>query len=416
MKPSVKKKRLNKTMESTEKPNKKSYDIIIIGGAIYGSAIAWFLSNDSNFDGKILVIEKDPSYEFSSTARTNSCIRQQFSTKINIQISQFGADYINNFRTHMNGDPDIPILSIQNFGYMYLANTKEFAKVLWENQKTQASENAETKYMSAKEISYDYPFYNVEDIVAGNHNLKNEGYFDGNTIFNWWKKSAKKNGAEYIKNEVCSMNLNESKTNVNSIVLKSGEVIVCDKVINSAGPYASKVSLMAGIEIPVEPRKRYSFVFKAEKPLDRDLPLTVDPSGVTVRSDGQYYLAGCPPDYDPAVDYQDFTIDYSIWETKVWPRVVHRIPQFESIRLINSWVGHYAYNVLDQNAIVGYHSNVRNFIFANGFSGHGLQQSPAIGRGIAELITYNEFRSLDLAPFRFSRIEANEPFIETAII
>ena len=416
MKPSVKKKRLNKTMESTEKPNKNSYDIIIIGGAIYGSAIAWFLSNDSNFDGKILVIEKDPSYEFSSTARTNSCIRQQFSTKINIQISQFGADYINNFRTHMNGDPDIPILSIQNFGYMYLANTKEFAKVLWENQKIQASENAETKYMSAKEISYDYPFYNVEDIVAGNHNLKNEGYFDGNTIFNWWKKSAKKNGAEYIKNEVCSMNLNESKTNVNSIVLKSGEVIVCDKVINSAGPYASKVSRMAGIEIPVEPRKRYSFVFKAEKPLDRDLPLTVDPSGVTMRSDGQYYLAGCPPDYDPAVDYQDFTIDYSIWETKVWPRVVHRIPQFESIRLINSWVGHYAYNVLDQNAIVGYHSNVRNFIFANGFSGHGFQQSPAIGRGIAELITYNEFRSLDLAPFRFSRIEANEPFIETAII
>ena len=416
MKPSVKKKRLNKTMESTEKPNKNSYDIIIIGGAIYGSAIAWFLSNDSNFDGKILVIEKDPSYEFSSTARTNSCIRQQFSTKINIQISQFGADYINNFRTHMNGDPDIPILSIQNFGYMYLANTKEFAKVLWENQKIQASENAETKYMSAKEISYDYPFYNVEDIVAGNHNLKNEGYFDGNTIFSWWKKSAKKNKVEYIKNEVCSMNLNESKTNVNSIVLKSGEVIVCDKVINSAGPYASKVSRMAGIEIPVEPRKRYSFVFKAEKPLDRDLPLTVDPSGVTMRSDGQYYLAGCPPDYDPAVDYQDFTIDYSIWETKVWPRVVHRIPQFESIRLINSWVGHYAYNVLDQNAIVGYHSNVRNFIFANGFSGHGFQQSPAIGRGIAELITYNEFRSLDLAPFRFSRIEANEPFIETAII
>ena len=416
MKPSVKKKRLNKTMESTEKPHKNSYDVIIIGGAIYGSAIAWFLSNNSNFDGKILVIEKDPSYEFSSTARTNSCIRQQFSTKINIQISQFGADYINNFRTHMNGDPDIPILSIQNFGYMYLANTKEFAKVLWENQKIQASENAETKYMSAKEISYDYPFYNVEDIVAGNHNLKNEGYFDGNTIFNWWKKSAKKNGAEYIKNEVCSMNLNESKTNVNSIVLKSGEVIVCDKVINSAGPYASKVSRMAGIEIPVEPRKRYSFVFKAEKPLDRDLPLTVDPSGVTMRSDGQYYLAGCPPDYDPAVDYQDFTIDYSIWENKVWPKVAHRIPQFESIRLINSWVGHYAYNVLDQNAIVGYHSNVRNFIFANGFSGHGLQQSPAIGRGIAELITYNEFRSLDLAPFRFSRIEANEPFIETAII
>ena len=134
-------------MESSEKPNKKAYDVIIIGGAVYGSAIAWFLTNNSNFDGKILVVEKDPSYEFSSTARTNSCIRQQFSTKINIQISQFGADYINNFRTHMNGDPNVPNLSIQNFGYMYLASTKEFAKVLRANQKIQASENAETKYM-----------------------------------------------------------------------------------------------------------------------------------------------------------------------------------------------------------------------------------------------------------------------------
>ena len=403
-------------MESTETPNKKSYDIIIIGGAVYGSAIAWFLTNNSNFDGKILVVEKDPSYEFSSTARTNSCIRQQFSTKINIQISQFGADYINNFRKNMNGDPDVPNLNIQNFGYMYLANTKKFAKVLQENQKIQESENAETRYMTTKEISRDYPFYNVEDILAGNHNLKNEGYFDGNTIFSWWKKSAKKNKVEYIKNEVFSMNLNGPKNRVDSIVLKSGEVILCGKVINAAGPYASKISLMAGIKIPVEPRKRYSFVFKAENPLDQDLPLTIDPSGVTMRSDGQYYLAGCPPDYDPAVAYDDFTIDYSIWEDKVWPKVAHRIPQFESIRLINSWVGHYAFNVFDQNAIVGYHSKVNNFIFANGFSGHGFQQSPAIGRGVAELIIHNEFRSLDLSPFKFSRIENNQPFFEKAII
>ena len=403
-------------MDSLRRPDKKAYDVIIIGGAVYGSAIAWFLTKNSNFYGKILVVEKDPSYEFSSTARTNSCIRQQFSTKINIQISQFGADYISNFRTYMNEIPDIPNLSIQNFGYMYLANTEEFAKVLRQNQKIQASENAETKYMSAREISRDYPFYNVKDIVAGNHNLKNEGYFDGNTIFNWWKKCAKKNKVEYVHNEVCSMKLNELKNRVNSITLKSGEVIFCGKVINAAGPYASKVSLMAGIKIPVEPRKRYSFVFKAEKPLDQDLPLTIDPSGVTMRSDGQNYLAGCPPDYDPAVDYEDFTSDHSIWENKVWPKVAHRIPQFESIRLINSWVGHYAYNVLDQNAIVGYHSDVKNFIFANGFSGHGFQQSPAIARGVSELIIYNEFRSLDLSPFHFSRITNNKPFIETAII
>ena len=146
------------------------------------------------------------------------------------------------------------------------------------------------------------------------------------------------------------------------------------------------------------------------------MPLTIDPSGIHMRSDGQYYLAGCPPDHDPRVDYNDFSFDHSIWEDKVWPILAHRIPQFESIRLKNSWVGHYAYNVLDQNAIVGYHTKIKNFIFANGFSGHGFQQSPAIGRGISELIIYNQFKTLDLSPFNFSRIEAKEPFIETAII
>ena len=173
---------------------------------------------------------------------------------------------------------------------------------------------------------------------------------------------------------------------------------------------------MAGIEIPVEPRKRYTFIFDAEQPLDRDLPLAIDPSGVHMRTDGIYYLAGCPPDDDPAVDYDNFEQDHSIWENKVWPVIAHRIPQFEAIKLKNSWVCHYAFNSFAQNAILGSHTTVKNFIFVNGFSGHGLQQSPAMGRGISELITYGEYRTLDLTPFAYERIEQDRPFNEKAII
>ena len=399
-----------------ETPSQNNYDIVIIGGALYGSAIAWFLSNDSYFKGSILVIEKDPSYKFSSTARTNSCIRQQFSQRINIEISQFGANYIKNFRRFMNENSEIPNLNIETFGYMYLANTEKFAEVLKKNQKIQQLANSKTKFMTASEIKSEYPFYNVDDIIGGNHNLTDEGYFDGNTIFNWWKRSAIKNNVEYIKNEVVSLQLTKSKKKVESVLLKSGNKISCGKIVNASGPYASKISSMAGIHLPVEPRKRYSFVFKAEKPLGKPLPLTIDPSGVHMRSDGLNYLAGCPPDADNGVNYDDFTFDHTIWETKIWPILAHRVPQFESIRLINEWVGHYAYNILDQNAIVGYHTTVENFIFANGFSGHGFQQSPAIGRGIAELINYNEFKTLDLSPFSYSRIEVNKPFVENAII
>ena len=407
---------MSKKENQLQNPTHENYDIVIVGGALYGSSIAWFLSNNLSFQGKILVIEKDPSYEFSSTARTNSCIRQQFSQKINIEISQFGAQYINNFRSYMNDYPDVPNLNIQSFGYMYLANSAEFADVLQKNQKVQKSANCKTRFLLPTEIKNLYPFYNVDDIIGGNHNLENEGYFDGNTMFNWWKKLAKINKVEFIKNEVISINLSKSKNTVTSVMLRSGDEVSCGKIVNASGPYASKISSMAGIILPVEPRKRYSFVFKAEKPLIKMLPLTIDPSGVHMRSDGQYYLAGCPPDQDDKVGFEDFSFDFRIWEEKVWPVLAHRIPQFESIRLINSWVGHYAYNTLDQNAILGYHTKIKNFIFSNGFSGHGFQQSPAIGRGIAELILYDKFKSLDLSALSYSRIEENQPFLETAVI
>jgi glycine/D-amino acid oxidase-like deaminating enzyme len=135
-----------------------------------------------------------------------------------------------------------------------------------------------------------------------------------------------------------------------------------------------------------------------------------------MRTDGTYYMAGCPPNVDPAVDYADFAEDHTLWEDKVWPAIAHRIPQFEAIKLRNSWVGHYAYNTFDQNAILGPHTKVENFIFVNGFSGHGFQQAPAMGRGTAEFIAYGGYRTLDLTPFHFNRIEAGVKFVEKAVI
>ena len=400
----------------TNAPTKSSYDVIVVGGAMYGSSVSWFLTHNPDFDGSILVVERDPSYSACSTVHTNSCMRQQFSREINVRISQFAAEYVRNFRQYLGNDPRVPELAFQSYGYMYLADNEAFADILREAQVLQASCGAGTKIMTREEIARDYPFYNLEDIVAGSHNLVDEGYFDGGTLFDWWKRSAREHGAEYVGNEVVSMQKNDAGTKVESVTLKSGEVINCGAVINASGPRAILTSRMAGIEIPVEPRKRYTFIFDAEQPLDRDLPLTIDPTGVHMRSDGQYYLAGCPPDDDPAADYDDYEQDYSIWEEKVWPVLANRVPQFEAIKLMNSWAGHYAFNTLDQNAIIGPHSTVENFIFVNGFSGHGLQQSPALGRGISELVTYGEFRSLDLSPFSYGRIERNEPFDEKAVI
>jgi len=124
-------------MSST--PSKNLYDVVIVGGAMYGSSVAWFLTDNPDFNGSILVVERDPTYEFTSTAHTNSCMRQQFSTEINIRISQFAAEFVKNFRQYMGNDERVPHLILQSYGYMYLADNEPFAKVLSENQKLQLS-------------------------------------------------------------------------------------------------------------------------------------------------------------------------------------------------------------------------------------------------------------------------------------
>ena len=398
------------------RPQHQSYDIVIIGGAMMGAATAWFLSDDVDFDGRVLVVEMDPTYSACSTAHTNSCMRQQFSAALNVRISQFAAKFVTNLREYMN-EPEAPDLKIQNFGYLYLADTESFADVLRGNHAVQVACGAGTRLMGRDEIKTAYPFYNVDDIILGSINTVDEGYFDGSAVFDWWRRSARRRGVEFVGNEVVAMTRNANGTRVDSVTLKSGEVIACGKVLNASGPRAVRTSRMAGIEVPVEPRKRYTWVFQAEKPLDRPLPLTIDPSGVHVRQEGtSYYQAGGHSNHDPAVDYDDFTMDQTLWQDHIWPVLATRIPAFEAIKVTSEWAGHYAYNTFDQNAITGPHGQIENFYFLNGFSGHGLQQSPAMGRGTAEMLVHGRYLNLDLSPFHYDRIVTNKPIIERAVI
>lgn len=400
-----------------EAPERASYDVVIIGGAIMGASTAWFLTENPDFTGSVLVVERDPSYEKCSTAHSNSCMRQQFSTELNVRISQFAADFVKNIRQYMGGDERVPELSIRSFGYLYLANRENQAAVLRENWQVQRAAGAATRLLTREEIAAAYPFYQVDDLVLGSINTVDEGYWDGWTVFEWWRRQSRERGVEYLANEVTGLRLDAAGERVEAITLATGETVGCGALVNCSGPRAARVAAMAGIELPVEPRKRYSWVFKAEEPLDRDLPLTIDPSGVHVRENGGgTYMAGGHTAPDPAADPEDFTFDPDLWQDHAWPSIAARIPAFERIRVVSEWTGHYAYNVFDQNAIMGPHPVVRNFHFLNGFSGHGLQQSPAMGRGMAEWLTHGEYRSLDLTPFHFERIARNEPVIEKAVI
>lgn len=398
-------------------PEQSVYDVVIIGGAIMGASAAWFLSDDKDFQGKVLVVERDTTYGACSTTHTNSCMRQQFSSALNVKISQFAADFVKNLRIHMGNDKRVPELSINNFGYMYLADNETFANVLRESHATQIAEGAATQLMEPEQIKAEYPFYHIDDIVLGSINRVDEGFWDATAVFDWWRRSGRERGVEYVQNEVVAMTLNAAGSRVISVTLKSGEVIACGQVLNASGPRAVGTSQMAGIQIPVEPRKRYSWIFSAAEKLERELPLTIDPSGVHVRENGGgTYQCGGHSDNDPAVDYDDYTMDHSIWESHVWPILATRIPQFEAIKVQSEWAGHYAYNTFDHNAIMGPHTDVENFFFLNGFSGHGLQQAPAMGRGTAEILVHGRYTTLDMSPFNYERIMTNTPIIEKAII
>lgn len=397
-----------------------AYDIVIIGGAMVGSSVAWFTSHHPDYDGRILVIEQDPSYEYAATSRTNSCVRQQFSTEVNIKISQFTAEFVKNFPSYMGEDTEAPELSFDRFGYMYLADNQGFADHLKSVQTLQASLGAGTQIMSPEQIADAYPFYHLDDILLGSHNLVDEGYFEGSTIFEWWRRMASRKGVEYLHNQVVDIELSSDGNEVAGVHLATGERIGCSRLINASGTRADMTSLMAGIRLPIEPRKRFTWIFSAERPLDRALPLTIDPSGIHLRQYGanasNLYMAGSPPDPDPAVEFDDFSEDPHIWEDHVWPLIATRIPQFDALRIESSWAGHYDFNVFDHNAIIGPHTQISNFYFANGFSGHGLQQSPAIGRGLSELLVDGRYKSLDLTCFGFDRIERQIPLHEAAVI
>ncbi len=401
---------------------KDSYDVVIVGGAVVGSAVAYYLAANPDFDGSIAVIERDPSYRLSSTALSASSIRTQFSNAINVKISQYGHEVIRDFASMVGTDGDpTPDLGFQPGGYLFLANTETGAAVLREKHAVQRACGADVVLMSPEEIGAAFPHIRTDDLHLGSYGRSGEGWFDSVGLMQGFRRKAKALGAEILTDEV--VGLEGDATRINTVTLKSGRRLSAGTVVNAAGPRAALVARMAGLHVPVEPRKRTTFVFScARSPEgtatvnDGRLPLMVDPSGVYCRPEGRYFIAASPPVEDPAVDWDDFEPRYGEFEDLVWPALAARSEAFEAIRVINQWAGHYDFNTLDHNLIVGAHPEMRNFIFANGFSGHGLQQGPAAGRAVMELITYGGYRTLDLGEVGYERVLENRPFLEKAVI
>ena len=389
-----------------------SCDVAIIGGGVIGSAIAYFLAGRTDFKGSIVVVEKDPTYETAATPRSAGGVRQQFSTPENIRMSMFGAAFIKEAGEHLTVDGEAVELPFVEWGYLFLATATGF-ETLRANHTTQTSLDAKVALLMPSELKARFPWLNVEDLAGGCFGLANEGWTDPYGLLQAFRRKARSLGVTYMTDEVTGLERDGNR--VAGAALRNGGRLACGAVVNAAGYHAHEIAGMIGVGLPVRPRKRIVYVFDCRDKPER-APLTIDPTGVWCRPEGANFIGGISPPEADDPDSTDFEIDYGLYEDVVWPTLAHRIPAFEAIKLVRAWVGHYDYNTFDQNAILGPHPEIGNFYFANGFSGHGLQQSPAVGRAIAELIAYGTYRSLDLRRFGYERVVNSVPISELNVV
>ncbi|MBU9381730.1 NAD(P)/FAD-dependent oxidoreductase [Burkholderia gladioli] len=386
--------------------------IVIIGGGVIGSAVAYFL-RAADPSVVVTVIERDPTYARSSSALSAASIRQQFSTPLSIRMSLFGIAFLRELGERLAIDGARPSIDLHEGGYLFLA-TPAGEATLRENHALQLAEGAQIGYLAREALAAGFPWLNVEDLAAGCYGERGEGWFDGYGLVQALRKKAQSLGARYLASE--AVDLVREGRRITHVVSADGERHACDTVVNAAGAWARRIAELAGVEIPVFARRRSIFNVSSPARLER-CPLLIDPSGVYFRPEGRTYLCGTSPapDRDPD-DLPLDEVDHALFDEVIWPTLAHRVPGFEALRVENCWSGYYEYNVFDHNAIIGYHPEVENCIFANGFSGHGLQQGPATGRGVSELILHGRYTTLDLSELDWTRVLENRPIVEKNVV
>ena len=374
--------------------------IVIIGGGVIGSAVASFLG-ERGAGERVVLIERDPGYRRASSALSASSIRQQFSTPINIAISQYGIAFLR----EVAGE-----VGLVEPGYLYLAGPAE-REPLARQHAIQRRFGAPVALLSAAELARRFPWLVTHDLALGSLGLSGEGWLDGYALLQLFRRRAIAAGARYVTDE--AVGFERKGGHIAALRLAEGGRLASDVVVNAAGPWAGHVAALAGIDLPVRPRRRSVYVVDCrERP--SGMPLVIDPSGLWFRPEGAHTICGLPPEEDP--DEPPLDCEWDRFESVAWPALAGRVPAFEAAKLVGGWAGYYDYNTLDQNGIVGPATGLDNFILANGFSGHGLQQAPAVGRAVAEWITSGKYLSLDLSPLGYSRFAAGRPLREDNVI
>lgn len=390
----------------------RSYEVVIAGGGIMGAATAYFLTADPRFRGRVLIVERDPTYAAAATTRSWGGLRQQFSTPENIRMSQFGVDFVRRAPELLAVDGEAPDLAFRERGYLFLADAAG-RSALERRIALQRRLGATVECLTPEALAARFPWLDTDGVAAAGFGPVDEGWIDPNALLQGLRRKALAQGAEQVTDTV--VGVRRRRNRVGGVVLRDRGEIACAVLVNAAGPQAGALAALAGAALPVRPRKRTTVVFDCRTRIP-DMPLTVDVGGVAVRPEGAQFIAIVSPPPAEDRDAEDLEPDYALFESTIWPALARRIPAFAAIKPTGAWAGLYDFNTFDRNAILGWHPECRNLMLCNGFSGHGLQQAPAAGRAVAELIVHGAFRSLDLSALSYERIAAGQPLSERNVV
>jgi glycine/D-amino acid oxidase-like deaminating enzyme len=388
-------------------------EVAVIGGGVMGCSAAFWLTRMAP-GLSVTVVERDPTWAQAATALSAASIRSQFSTEVNVKISRFGIDFVRNFPSWTGPAGEVSSLGLIENGYLFLTGSDSGAAIMREIAAMQRACGAATEVLSAAEIAARFPWVETRDVVAGSFGPRDEGWFDNMGLLRGLRNAARAQGARFVTGEVTGLEITGGR--VRALRLADGARIGCDTALSVAGTRASQVAAMAGFAVPVEPRKRTVFVIDAPNARHPQAPLLID-RGFWLRPErAGHWLTATVPDSDGACDINDFEPELHLFEEVIWEQLYARCPGFDAVKVVRAWAGHYDYNTLDQNALLGTLPPVPNLFFAAGFSGHGLQQAAAVGRGMAELILQGGWQTLDLSDLSISRILAGTPLIERAVV
>jgi FAD-dependent oxidoreductase domain-containing protein 1 len=390
------------------------HDVVIVGGGVIGSAIAYFLAAEHGV--RVTVIERDPTYAKASSALSASSIRQQFSTPANIALSRWSFDFLQ--RAHKTlavpGEAP-PLLSLEERGYLYLA-TEQGAATLRENHAVQIANGADIRWLDRAALKAKFPWLACDDIVAGTWGASGEGWFDGPALLQAFRRKAISLGVRYVHDEFLGA---QRKAGSPALIGRtSNNIFISRNIILATGAHVNSAIGDLAAALPVSAKKRDVFVFESPARL-ANCPLVIHPSGVWFRPEGRYFICGAPPrkrdglPYDPD-DAPLEDIDYGLFDEVIWPSLAARVPQFEALKLRSAWAGYYEMNAFDHNGLVGALPGFDNLFVACGFSGHGMQHAPAIGNAMARRVMGHAAPEIDV--FTPARVARGEPLVERNVI